>query len=523
MRKRIIAITVAVLLGALFTVGVVLAADADPGTTSSDIFVMALEDSPASTTVLANYYPASGGTSPDVSISRVIDGYGGYEFTAAGSGLTDGWSGSVIVSANNPVAALGELTVDGGSASDGKRLAYYSAVDSTSDILFFPFLAYAKVGGTGDIVQFSRLSVQNTDSSATDVYITYIDRDGTSYGPYVDTIPAQGVGTYDMTSPGDGVPNFTTTSYWTANGNWTGGAIITSTKDALTGALLQTWRQNSGSYTALTSGDEKIYLTNIERRLFSATSADEGGWNGMASIVVQNFDLESSVDITVTFYSKATGLSTYFTDTLAAGGARGYNTRAGADTPGGSAFYTGNLTFWDDTPAGSNPTLGSWSDGATIWVGSAVVEGEPGADIAAVVFNKRHRDDMSAMYTSAADGDASTTLAYPMVYRYYGTHPLYWNLIRTMNVGTGDATVDILFYDQNGTLDKSWLGQTASQYQIVDGANLKGSAFNDLGNSWVGTVVISSTQPMVGTSDVLWFWTTSSSGFGAYNAYPFTP
>jgi len=504
------------LLLTLSIVGIALAANATPGTISTDVFVMGLQSS-GTTTVVADYWPGAGATAPAVSISRVITGYGGYEFKANASGLSDGWEGAMVVSSDNPVAAVAELMISGGSASDGERVGYYNGFSDPATTLFFPFAVYARAGGTGDITQYSRFSVQNTVASNTVITITYIDRDGTSYGPYTDTIPAMGTNTYDMTDPSSpGVPDFTATAYWTANGNWTGGAIIQA--DApVAAAMLNTWRQYSGSYSALTSGGETIYVTNIERRVYNATAANRGKWEGLTSLVVQNFDLVNPATITVTFYSKTTGASKSFTDTLPAGGAHGYNVRTGGSTPawaGGATFYQ-DLTFWDDIPAGSNPSLADWTDGTMLFVGSAVIEGGPGANIAAAVINQKVRQNTAAMYTSITDNDAAYTLAFPTAWRRRGTASDRWSLLRVMNIGNTTATdIDFYFYNEDGTLQWSLLDQTATQYAIVDGMNLRG--FTNLGANWHGTILVTSDQPVVGTSDLLW----SADRYGAFNAYP---
>jgi hypothetical protein len=324
-----------------------------------------------------------------------------------------------------------------------------------------------------------------------------------------------GQGHYDLTVSGAGVPDLTSTAYWTANGHWGGGVIITATEPVLTAALLHSWREYSGAYSAMGAGDYKIYLTNVDRRIFDCmddgSSCGNNSFAGVSSIVVQNFDLSSSVNYTVTFYSKTTGNSRSFTDSLGPGAAKGYNTRNGADTPTGAAFYE-DLTFWDDIPVASNPNVGSYADGTQLWVGSAVVEGPPGSQLAASVVNQQIRTNLASMYVSASAADASTMYVFPTAYRYVsGT--LRWNLGRVMNVSPGTASVDVYFYNEDGTLEDSWLSQTADQYVIVNDFNLKAAHFSGVADGWTGAVVISSTLPVVATTDVLW----QPDRYGAYN------
>ncbi len=520
--KKVISLGVAVFL-TLSIAGLALAQSASPGTVNTDVFVMGLRSS-GTTNVTADYWPAAGDTTPTVSIPRELTGYGGYEFAAASSGLSDGWAGSMVVSSDYPVAAVGELMLTGGSASDGKRADYYTALSEPSNILFFPFATLDRVGTSGDKVQYSRFTVQNTSAAPVAIHIQYINRAGDTDGNMPATIPANGATTFDLSVPGTGVPNLTATAFYAANDFWTGGLIVTadSNEPVLAGALHNFWRQYSGSFESLNSGSETIYLTNIDRRVYHTSSvcnSTSGRWAGLTSLVVQNFDLSNAATITVTFYSKTTGHSRFFTDTLPAGGAHGYNVRIGAETPGGAQWYR-DPSFWDDIPEAGN-TVGSCTDGRMLWVGSAVVEGGPGSNIAAVVINQRVDTNNASMYASVTGDDAAYAVSFPVAYRApSGTTAPRWNLLRVMNVGTATATdIDFYFYNQSGTLKMLWLDQSAAQFAIVDNANLKYTDFDTLGTNWTGTIVVTSDQPIVATSDVLW----GSARYGAYNAVPFTP
>jgi hypothetical protein len=512
--KRTFSLGLALVL-TLSIVGLSLAASASPGSVDTDVFVMGLQTYPNTTEIVAEYWPAAGGTAPDVSIPRTLTGYGGYEFTAASSGLSDGWAGSMIVSSDSPVAAVGELMLTGGSATDGQRADYYTALSEPSDSLYFPFAVLDRLGTTGDIVQYSRLTVQNTSASPVDITISYINRDGGNDGDMPASIPAQGATTFDLSVPGTGVPNLTATTYYGTNDFWGGGLVVTSADPVLAGALHNLWRQYSGSFDSLSAGGETIYLTNIDRRVYNTTCGSTSGrWAGLTSVVVQNFDLGSSADITVTFYSKTTGASRFFTDTLPAGSAHGYNVRIGAQTPGGSAWYQ-DAAYWDDIPETGN-TVGSCADGTMLWVGSAVVEGESGSNIAAVVINQRVDTNNASMYASVTGDEAAYAVAFPLAYRVPSGTNRRWDLLRVMNMGGGTATdIDFYFYNQDGSLQMSWLDQTADQYAIVDLMNLRYTTFGALGSSWTGTVWVTSDQPIVATADVLW-----ASRYGAYNAVP---
>lgn len=514
MKKRRSLITVVAVVLTLAMTGMVLAEDANPGTINTNAKVMGLQSS-GTTSVVAEYWVATGGTAPAVSIARDVEGYGSYNFRAIDSGLTGPWAGSMIVSSDKPVAVAGELMLAGGSADDGLNANYYEAFAEPTDALYMPFAVLAKSGG--EKVHFSQFYVQNTGANPATIYVSYIDRGG-GIAKSTATVPAMGQGQYDLSVPGTGVPDLTTTPYYISNGNWTGGLVITTTEPVLTAALLHSWREYSGAYSALAGGDAKIYLTNIDRRIFDCYAAGStcpnNSFAGVTSLVVQNFDLVNSVNFTVTFYSKTTGGSRSFTDSLGPGAAKGYNTRNGANTPGGAAFYE-DLTFWDDIPAASNPTLYSYADGVQLWVGSAVVEGPPGSALAAAVINQQIRTNLASMYVSASDADAANTVVFPIAYRFT-TGVLRHNLGRVMNVSAGTASVDVYFYNADGTLQSQWLDQTAAQYAIVDQFNLKDATFSAVGTTWTGSIVVVSDRPVVATTDVLWL----PERYGAYNGVP---
>ena len=109
-------------------------------------------------------------------------------------------------------------------------------------------------------------------------------------------------------------------------------------------------------------------------------------------------------------------------------------------------------------------------------------------------------------------------VAIPTAWRRRNTATDRWNLLRVMNVGGATATdIDFKFYNQDGTLAMQYLNQSAAQYQIVDGMNLRTSTFESaLGDTWNGTVVVTSDEPIVATSDLLW----SAARYGAFNGYP---
>jgi hypothetical protein len=527
-RTTIVSAAVAV---GLMSASVASAASVAPGSGATDIYVAGTISS-GTTNIVVDYRNGSTGAS-SASFNGTITGYGRAAYLAASSGLGAGWSGSVIVSADNDVAAVGVMKWTGGSRTDGKASDVYAALSTTSDTIYFPYAVYSTLPIAGPAcdnntkIQYSRFTLQNTSSTTVNVGITYKARSGNNSYNKQDSIVGYGAKTYDFSVPGGAVPNFNGGTDWSATGcNWAGAIIVTGTQASLAGALSNFWEQYSGTYAAIppSQASSTVYFPSLERRV--ASTADNfnpaSNFPGLSSIIVQNVDTNPTT-ITVTWTSRTTGLTTgKFTTSLAAGQAKGFNTRAGADTPADACVqYTGlnctqtnnrdfyqYLAKWDDVVSPPNTVIGSLSDSASFWVGSATVTGAPGAKLIAANFALRQFSETNGdMSLGAAASTATNTCYLPYAARNMtGGAGTEWSLLRVVNTsGSPTSNVDFYFFNANGTSAGTWLDQSATANGgTVNGANMKTTTFNFLGSGFKGSLRVTADVAINCLAEVLW-------------------
>jgi hypothetical protein len=300
---------------------------------------------------------------------------------------------------------------------------------------------------------------------------------------------------------------------------------VTGTQASLAGALSNFWEQYSGTYAAVgpTGASSTLYFPSLERRV--ASTADNfnpaSNFAGLSSIIVQNVDTNPTT-ITVTWTSRNTGFTGSFSTSLAAGQAKGFNTRAGADTPADACVqYTGlnctatnNRDFyqylpkWDDVVSPPNTITGTLSDSASFWVGSATVTGNPGSKLIAANFaNRMFAEQNGDMSLGSAASTASNTCYLPYVARTLtGGAGTEWSLLRVVNTsGSATNNVDFYFFNANGTSAGTWLDQSATANGgVVNGANLKQAGFSFLGSSFKGALRVTSDVAISCLSEALW-------------------
>lgn len=199
-------------------------------------------------------------------------------------GIPNGFIGSAVVSSDQPMACTVNTQTAGaglGTASNPARADTSAGVtdQNTSSTLFAPQVIKA-LGGFNSYV-----SVQNSESTAQTVYVSYVDRYGTSYPAARESIsvPAQSSHIF----------------YQSQNTNlpagFLGGATITSTGKlaaviAFYNDAANTSRTQFNTYTAFSSGANKVLLPRVVRNYY--------GFQG--GISVQNIGIAATA-ITVTF------------------------------------------------------------------------------------------------------------------------------------------------------------------------------------------------------------------------------
>ncbi|MFQ5577856.1 MAG: hypothetical protein ACE5G8_12810 [Anaerolineae bacterium] len=400
MKKLLVLGLVLILVAALGTV--VLAGDPDPGTGSVNFTVQNVTDT--DTQAVASYINSSGDSDLDLTKDLFAKSSQGFSVADAGAaGLPDNWEGAVIVSAGQEIVAFAQARWQGGAQGDGKTAGAYNGFQAGANTLYFPSLV------ARDTKQFSKISIQSAEAASNvdqvTVNITFYDRDGNKEATTISQPIFKGSQmTWDLTT--------IALSTFVADG-WIGSAVVTSTAP-IAGVATTFWPEYSAAYSAVTSGGEKAYVAQANRRL------PAGPFLQYTGVVVQNLKT-TPVTATVRWYDR-TGAELYSFDKQIAGNAsQGFNTKNPANTPDPNALWT---------------ALG------TDWVGSVIVEGPVGSELVAITnlqwTNKHPAKAAASSFASEAAGFA--TLNVPATFRTLtgNTYKQYTGLI-VQNVGAADC------------------------------------------------------------------------------------
>jgi hypothetical protein len=231
-----------------------------------------------------------------------------------------------------------------------------------------------------------------------------------------------------------------------------------------------------------------------------------------SAVNIQNTSDSQSAPITIEFYNRSTGnLDLSLDFTIPPGSAVGANT-----------FNGGNFN-WQDflalTPNGN-------------WDGSVKVISDNSIPLVGTGIVGWGRQDKSSLFALIPQGKASNTLFVPAQYRLdYGTGSFaQWSSLNLQNVS--NQTVDradltIEYIDTNGNSVKTITGNTlpsnlapgaAVGLNTNNGGDLAASEFNSFGFSFIGGIVVSSSDPndvFVATSNIDYLDRAST-----YNAIP---
>ncbi|NIN66162.1 MAG: hypothetical protein GTO63_16005 [Anaerolineae bacterium] len=201
-----------------------------------------------------------------------------------------------------------------------------------------------------------------------------------------------------------------------------------------------------------------------------------GEWKRWTQIVAQNLN-NYEITVFATFYDREGGAPLLtFSDTIPAYSSHWYNTRHGAQVPGGASTFD---------------ALGDE------FLGSAVISStEPIVGLSTVL-----REGVAGASQGLPYG--SGTLVYPVLYRTKGGGQWTgYSAVVVQNLDPDDAiTVHAQFLNSDGTVgvefDADIPANSAHSYNTRLGAQTPGGAgtYSPLGTSWVGTAIVSTTSP----------------------------
>jgi hypothetical protein len=422
------------------------------------------------------------------------------------------------------VSAVGSTTYSGvPTVTDALTAGDYTAMDAPLDTSFLPYVFDHSSRNT-------IISVQNTGSEEATITLHYVRKaDGTEIpggascegSPIVDTIPASGVVYYDLlnltrngaasggtggTIPCMSTDGTTQPSAGTAGG-FNGSVYITATH-SIAAAASTHWNKYSTAYTGATSDDTFLYYPQVTRHKNPTT----GEWVLWTAMVVQNTQ-SFPISITVSIQGATGGVT--FSDTIPALSNLGYNTR-----------FQGSFSdaMWTNCTDGHQLEPTCWIEnelGAPDWTGAATVQvNTPGGTIVGVGHGFYYGVDRARGFTyEGLQPATATTLAVcPRMQDQDATGNKRWSAVIVQNASDAVASVELYLFTQGNatgglagadlTLDDGGpgfpipVGERAGFNTRFDSDYLAASAFDPLGNNWLGSLVVTSDEPILATMSV---------------------
>jgi hypothetical protein len=438
------------------------AAIPDPGTSNANIFLQNLSQTSENATIHLEYTRQSGSTASPASFSEDIaslaPGAAKYLLYTRGwqdpqtTTVDDGWAGAVVVSSNQPVAAIVNLFFEGTSSA-----GTYPGVSTVANDVYLPNLL-VRDG------RLTRVSVQNAENSqCTDVTLNYFNRDGTQVMTSTKTIPANSQITLDLSVEN---PDFSATS-------GTGSLLIhsdTCNLAAVANIHYPAGNRGTACYAGFTSGEPTIYFPSIFRRQSGST------WQLYNATIVQNLgDIEA--DVTISFLGAGSNPTASVTDTIPSKASYGINMITQA---------TASTEVWDTIQS-----LG------TYWKGTIKVESTNGQDLAgaSLYFSMNNVPDVMA-FESIGESTASEKLYSPAVYRKYtGVAKDQWSATLVQNLDSSSVDIEVDFFRADGThaagpYTVTVTGNSSVGLNLHSGVALPQQALTDLGTGFSGGMVV---------------------------------
>ncbi len=422
------------------------------------------------------YYDQSGNMLPGP--SPTIPGNGSVAIDPASSQLPQGFNGAGVASSNQPLAAVVETHWTGGPG-DGFQMGTYTGVSAGSSKICFPSLWKYSVGPNGIISSFT---VQNTGTSAANVSIEYVGRDGVSQGTRTDTIPVGAQHTYDLATSSSTVPNLPTDWAGSAtvevtNGGTVHGVAVVNWGSSTNAAVGRSATYNAADCSAASAQSGSATTTLIAPTMFRVKPG--GNWIIWSALNVQNLS-NTSANVTIELIPRnPSDPSITINDTIPANSTFGINTRNGGDVPAS--------TF--------NPL-----DSQESWAGSAKIT--VNQDAVATVITQWNRGGLieGGVYAAIPANSTDTKMFAPNVKRIApGGSWQQWSAIIVQNLGSSAATVTVSFYDRNGVKKLEFTGDSipvgaSLGYNTRNGGDKNAADFTPLGDAFEGHVVVTSTN-----------------------------
>lgn len=492
MRKtaRTVAVSMMVLL-VLCTIVSVQAATPNNGQGNANIVAQNMDTNTGNpdANVVAAYLNPDG--SSEDSLGAAIPPLAAAEFAISETGIGDPWAGSAVLYSDQELASVVNLLYEGGASPSDKTAAAYTGFSETADLWYLPFV-FVKHGR-----QVGQISIQNTDDEVATVCTRYIKRGTSSVTAEVcEAIEVGGSRFYDLGSPGGNVPDLAGLIGQT---NWTGTATVEAADGKQIAVVLvnQLMDSRTTAYVGIPEPSETLIAPRVTRRALLSPDGTKLNWRKCGVIALQNPNVISTT-IDISFYSAAGSLDHVIEDfTIDPYQMATINLQTGGDIP---------LAELDAVDYEAGPEIR--------WEGGVVLSST--LPIAGVVMPDYQPEGAASHYNMIDPAQGSDTLYVPTVYRV-ACGSKWCPLSRLSVINLSDpaqtANLDFYFYDRDGNLDLS-LPRAIDKYQTVV-IQMSKSYADSLGDNWVGSVYVTSDQPIGAVVDTMWTETIEQ---GTYNA-----
>lgn len=455
-------------------------ADINPGVTSSNTIILNMSSS-NSAAINIVYYNANGSiayTNSNVTINpgAVV------EVKAQDEPLPAGFSGSAVVSSDQPIAAVTSLkntSVPG--AADSITQAAYNGASTASDTLFFP-------SAWGTAFQETVFTIQNTSGSAVTVSIQYTERDGTDAGSISANLAANGSRSFCLCNSTDVPAGFPS--------DFAGAIQASTSTPSLAGVAVTTWSNGrSAAYQALTSSNQGTTLYVPSQFRLNGTT----DYILFSAINVQNTSTTQSAPVTIEYYNRSDGaLAKTLTTTIAPGSAIGANTKNGGD------FAASDFN-----------SLGQ------SWDGSVKIISDNSIPLVGTGITSWGQNTYAGMAALPSNNDSAESLFIPAQYILdYGSGTVQqWSSLNLQNVSETNTIartdLTVKYVDTNGNVVKTFTGNSlpfslgpggAIGFNTKNGGDLSASDFSSFGTNFIGGIIVEGPAgaELVATSNIIY-------------------
>jgi hypothetical protein len=344
-------------------------------------------------TIVITYYNQDGTVATTVDDTIAVDSSNTY-FPI--DGLTAGFSGSAVISSDQPVVAISNmLLTESGGTTYGFGGASYGGFESGASSASLPLIM------KGNANYSTWFNVQNTGSADTTVTVTYSN--GATEGA---TIPAGAAYTFVQDDNGD-LPD-----------GFVGSATVDGGGQPIAASVVELGPTTVFAYNGFTGGSTEVVMPLV--------NANNYGY--VTGIQIQNAG-DTDTDVTVAYTPSSSGTACTEQRTIAAGASATF------------ALYV--FTYSGSAPLAEDCVMGEQ------FVGSAAVSANSADQPLVAIVNQLHPSNNKGASYGGFDPAAGTdAVAMPLIMdRNYG----YFTGFSVMNVGSADTTVTCTYTDNAHT------------------------------------------------------------------------